>query len=128
MKSPFAPFLEHQPAVILDGGLATALEARGFDLNDELWSARVLLDDPLAIREVHTDFLFAGADCITSASYQASLMGFKKQGYDDSQGVQLILLSVALAMDARNRFWSKVENRVGRLRPLVAAIPIWPFQ
>ena len=32
--------------VVLDGGLATRLEARGHDLSDDLWSARLLLDDP----------------------------------------------------------------------------------
>ena len=31
---------------ILDGGLATELEARGLDLSDRLWSARVLLTEP----------------------------------------------------------------------------------
>ena len=31
--------------MMLDGGLATTLEAHGCDLNDSLWSARTLLDD-----------------------------------------------------------------------------------
>ena len=36
----FAPFLEGGRTLILDGGLATELENRGFDLNHDLWSAK----------------------------------------------------------------------------------------
>ncbi|WP_438803726.1 homocysteine S-methyltransferase family protein, partial [Mycobacterium intracellulare] len=32
--------------MVLDGGLATELEARGHDLSDRLWSARLLADAP----------------------------------------------------------------------------------
>ena len=39
--------------VVLDGGLATGLTARGHDLSDRLWSARMLLTDPAAIEAVH---------------------------------------------------------------------------
>ena len=36
--------------VVLDGGLATQLEAAGADLSDALWSARLLLEDPASPR------------------------------------------------------------------------------
>ncbi|MGB5549357.1 MAG: homocysteine S-methyltransferase family protein, partial [Thermoanaerobaculia bacterium] len=52
-SNPLAPFLETQRLVILDGGLATELEGRGFNLKDGLWSARVLLEQPDSIRRVH---------------------------------------------------------------------------
>jgi homocysteine S-methyltransferase len=58
--------------VVLDGGLASELERRGHDLSSELWSARLLRDDPAAIVEVHRAFAEAGAEVVTSASYQAS--------------------------------------------------------
>ena len=35
--------------VVLDGGLATQLEAQGHDLSSALWSARLLHDDPEAV-------------------------------------------------------------------------------
>ncbi|NIM49271.1 MAG: homocysteine S-methyltransferase [Gemmatimonadales bacterium] len=107
--------------MVLDGGLATALEARGFDLDDELWSAKILLDAPDAIRAVHLDFLAAGADCIATSTYQATLPGFHKRGLSDVEGVELFRLSVRLAVEARDAFWSEPGNRQGRLRPLVAA-------
>ena len=46
---------------VLDGGLATELEARGHDLSDRLWSARLLLTEPEAIEEVHLAYFRAGA-------------------------------------------------------------------
>ena len=54
-RNPFAPFLDGQGFVVLDGGLATALERRGHDLRDALWSARLLVDDPAAIETIHMD-------------------------------------------------------------------------
>ena len=119
--SPFLPAQGHDGIVILDGGLATTLEARGFDLNDPLWSARLLVEAPNAIRQVHFDFLVAGADCITSASYQASLEGFARRGIPHAEGIELLRRSVRLALEARDDFWRSPGHRVGRRRPLVAA-------
>ncbi len=61
---------------VLDGGLATELEQRGVQLDGPLWSARALRDDPAAIVAVHRDYLEAGADCLLTASYQASTLGY----------------------------------------------------
>ena len=44
--NPLTPFLIEDGTLIVDGGLATELERRGHDLTDDLWSARLLLDDP----------------------------------------------------------------------------------
>lgn len=41
--NPIQSLLMHQRIAIIDGAMATELEARGCDLNDDLWSARVLL-------------------------------------------------------------------------------------
>ncbi|MCP4357464.1 MAG: homocysteine S-methyltransferase, partial [Chloroflexi bacterium] len=75
MNDPIKPFLEKQSTFVIDGGLATELEWRGYDLNDPLWSARLLVENPAAIQQIHTDYLWAGADCIISASYQATFPG-----------------------------------------------------
>lgn len=121
IENPIARFIEHQGVMVLDGGLATALEARGCDLDDDLWSAKVLLEAPDVIRQVHRDFLAAGADCIATTTYQATLPGFRKRGLTEREGVELFRQSVRLAVEARDEFWSEPGNRGGRLRPLVAA-------
>ncbi len=121
MVNPLTPFLDEQGVVVLDGGLATELEARGCALDSALWSARVLIDDPELIRQVHLDYLRAGADCITAASYQASLAGFERLGMTRAEAGALLSSSVRLACEARDAFWRVPEHREGRLRPLVAA-------
>ena len=118
---PIRPFFDAQAFLVVDGGLATELEARGFDLSDDLWSARLLRDAPEAILQVHRDYLEAGADCIISASYQATVPGFMTHGLSEAEAEALIERSVALARQARDAFWAVEGNRAGRLRPLVAA-------
>ena len=121
MTSPLRRFLDRQGFVVLDGGLATALETEGHRLDSALWSAKLLLDAPDAIRAAHAAFLAAGADCVTTASYQATLPGFARLGIDASEAERLLRGSVALAAEARDAFWADPANREGRLEPLVAA-------
>lgn len=121
MTNPITPFLQQQGALILDGGLATELERRGHDLSDELWSARLLRDAPDAIRQVHLDYYWAGADCCASASYQATLPGFMRRDMTAEQAGDLLRLSVQLVREARDAFWAVESNRERRLRPLAAA-------
>ncbi|MGW0482441.1 homocysteine S-methyltransferase [Nonomuraea sp. NPDC003214] len=88
--------------LVLDGGLSTHLEALGADLGDALWSARLLLEDPGLVRQVHADYFAAGADVATTASYQASIPGFRRRGLDLAEAERLIGLSVELAAQARD--------------------------
>ncbi|WP_199103090.1 homocysteine S-methyltransferase [Aquitalea sp. ASV11] len=111
--------LAQRDCLLLDGALATELEARGFDLADPLWSARVLLEAPLAIARLHLDYLQAGADIITTSSYQASFEGFARRGLDRQQAAGLMQLSVDLALQARQRFMAGQPE--GATAPLVAA-------
>ena len=86
--------------LILDGGLATQLERQGADLRDELWSARLLLDDPASIRRAHRAYFGAGADVAITASYQASFEGFARRGLGPSDAAAVMRTSVALAREA----------------------------
>lgn len=109
--------------VVLDGGLATELEARGHDLSSALWSARLLVDDPEAIVQAHAAFFAAGARVATTASYQASLDGFAKAGVDWADGAELIGRSVRLAEQARARADGGPERWIaGSVGPYGAAL------
>jgi homocysteine S-methyltransferase len=116
-----AEALAAQRMLILDGALATELERRGADLNDPLWSAKSLLEHPDMIRDVHLDYLKAGADIVTTATYQATFVAFGARGIAREGAAQLMRDAVALAVAARDEFWSRAANRVGRLLPMVAA-------
>ncbi len=84
-----------------DGGLATELEARGNDLSDPLWSARLLVDAPDQVKDAHLAFFRAGAVIATSASYQASFEGFARRGIGRREAAGLMRRSVDLAREAR---------------------------
>jgi homocysteine S-methyltransferase len=117
-----ARWLAVQPHLVVDGALATELERRGADLRDPLWSARVLVEQPELIRQVHLDYFRAGADLATTASYQASFEGFAGRGLGPAEAERLMRLAVSLAIDAREQFLRETGGPApGRQRPLVAA-------
>jgi homocysteine S-methyltransferase len=118
--NPIEKFLQKQNIIVLDGALATELENRGCDLNDSLWSAKVLMEQPELIQQVHLDYFNAGADVAITASYQATVDGFAQRGLSESQSIELINRSVQLAQNARDEFWSDEKNRINRNYPLIA--------
>ncbi|WP_301325607.1 homocysteine S-methyltransferase [Lentzea flava] len=86
--------------VVLDGGMSTALEQAGHDLSDELWSGRLLLADPDAVRAAHLAFYRAGAEVAITASYQVTYEGFSRHGIGHDETSALLRASVALARSA----------------------------
>jgi homocysteine S-methyltransferase len=72
------------------------------------------------IREVHSDYFAAGANCAITASYQATFQGFAQRGLSTDQAADLMRLSVKLACEARDDFWSR-NTSSSRVKPFVAA-------
>ncbi len=110
--------------VLLDGGLATELEARGCDISGSLWSARVLRTSPEAIEQLHYDYFAAGARVAITARYPASYEGFAAVGIDAKETTRLLRLSVALARNARERY---LGGHAGNGRDLFVAASIGPY-
>ena len=119
--NPIQKILSEHRLMILDGAFASELERRGCNLNDPLWSAKILIENPEIIRQVHRDYYEAGADCATTASYQATIDGFMKRGFPEARALELITLSVTLARQARDEFWAASGHDAHRPYPLVAA-------
>ena len=97
---------------VLDGGMATELERRGFDLSGPLWSAHVLDAAPEAIAAVHLDYLRAGADCIATASYQVSAQGYRELGRAAADTERALRLALPVAREARARYAAENPRRV----------------
>lgn len=110
--------------IVLDGGLATELAARGHDLSDALWSARLLEDAPHDIEAVHLDYFEAGADVAITASYQASYQGFAARGLSHDDTNRALQRSVALARSARDRFHARHPDS---RRTLQVAASVGPY-
>ncbi len=110
--------------LVLDGGLSNVLEALGCDLNQKLWSAGVLLSNPEAIVQAHLQYLRAGADIITTASYQASVEGFMGAGLTRAEAEATLGEAVDLAFRARDVYR---EERPDDDRPMLVAASLGPY-
>ena len=57
---------------LLDGGMGTEIRRRGCNVPSHLnsiWSAQALMDNPEVVRQIHTDYINAGADIIITNNY-----------------------------------------------------------
>ncbi|MCY7532734.1 homocysteine S-methyltransferase [Bacillus altitudinis] len=124
--NPIQSRLQAHAPLILDGALATELERKGCDLNDSLWSAKILIEQPELIQQVHLDYFQAGADCATTASYQTTIDGFAEKGYTKEEAIELMKRSVTLAKEACEQFWQDETQRKERAKPFVAG-SVGPF-
>ncbi|PVW03989.1 homocysteine S-methyltransferase [Microbacterium sp. Gd 4-13] len=106
--------------IVLDGGLGTLLEARGHDLSDPLWSARLLADDPDAIRAAHAEYFAAGAQVAITASYQVGFSTLARRGFSAGDTERMLRASVDLAASARS-------TAVGGDMPRWIAASIGPY-
>ena len=114
--------------MLLDGGLATQLEAQGADLSDRLWSARLLIEEPQAIAAAHLAFYRAGARVATTASYQATFEGFAARGIDHAAAEALLRRSVDLALEARARHLAELDRAaLPAPAPLFVAASVGPY-
>ncbi len=118
-KTSFEKILQLSRPMILDGGLGSELERRGQDISSSLWSAELLINNSQAIAGVHRAYLDAGAQCITSASYQASVAGFASIGVSAEQARDLFYHSIEIAKTACGEFIQR--NPDCPYQPLVAA-------
>ncbi|WP_317446081.1 homocysteine S-methyltransferase [Streptomyces collinus] len=108
--------------VVLDGGMSNQLGAAGHDLSDELWSARLLAEQPEAVTEAHLAYFMAGADVAITASYQATFEGFGRRGIGREEAARLMASSVGLAREA-----ARQARRAGVTRPLWVAASAGPY-
>ena len=113
-------YLKQYPFIVLDGAFGTELARKGFDTNDDLWSAKALFEQPQLVKAVHQEYFAAGADISTSASYQATVEGFEKKGFSREQSKQLIQKSVQLVKQARTDHL-RSNKQTNRPAPLAAA-------
>ncbi len=99
--------------MLLDGGLSTALEQLGNNLNTSLWSGELLRTAPDQIEAAHKAFVDAGAQIIITSSYQISMDGCALRGWNESEVRDALLLSTELARNASAGTDVKVAASVG---------------
>lgn len=121
MKADLKRILEKNIIMIIDGSMSTPLERMGADLNDTLWTAKVLKEQPELIKKVHKDYFRAGADCGITASYQATVPGLMAKGMTEEEAEDIIARSVRVFLEAREEWWKEEGRAEGREYPLCLA-------
>jgi S-methylmethionine-dependent homocysteine/selenocysteine methylase len=76
------------------------LRFRGVPVPETIWSAGALLTDPDAVRQIHADYIAAGADIITTNTYGVVRSDLAKEGLE-GRFVELNTLACRLALEAR---------------------------
>ena len=83
--------------------MGTEIERRGGNTSLPLWSARVLLDNPEMVLHIHSDFIQAGADIITTNTFRTQEWTLQKAGLSSTKAKELVFLAVSLAQESRSK-------------------------
>ena len=120
-KATIQDVLDKNRIMVIDGSMATALEALGANTNSSLWTAAALAEQPELVKQVHLDYFKAGADCGITCSYQATIPGLMAHGYSEEQAEKLIADSVRLFLEARDEWWEEEGKEKDRAYPVCLA-------
>ena len=69
--------------VLLDGGMGRELRFRGVEVPGTIWSAGALTTAPEVVRQIHMDYIHAGADVITINSYGIIRKDLARENMED---------------------------------------------
>jgi homocysteine S-methyltransferase len=103
-------------AILLDGPMGTELDRRGGDTSLPLWSARALIDTPELVKQIHLDYIAAGADVITTNTFRTQSYTLEKAEVAHSSE-DLTRLAVELAIEAKSST-DRVVKIAGSIAPI----------
>jgi len=104
--------------VILDGGMGTEIKRRGIAAGSSELSVAAMVDSPEAIREIHEDFIRAGAEVIITNTYICNSGKLGRIGWDESGMVRINEMAAKAALEARANFPERDVVVAGSLGPL----------
>lgn len=109
---------------LLDGSMSFPLEQLGYNLKNKLWTGMALISDPDIIKNIHKDYINAGADYISTSTYQVSYDRLKNMGYQSSEIKKVFQKSVDLVKEAIKESGSKKEIKIiGSFGPFASYDP-----
>jgi S-methylmethionine-dependent homocysteine/selenocysteine methylase len=87
--------------VVIDGGMGSELQKNGVPMDPRVWSSTAMLSHPETVRQVHEDFINAGAEVIITNTFSSARHMLEPAGLGD--GVEeLNIQAVRLAQQARD--------------------------
>jgi S-methylmethionine-dependent homocysteine/selenocysteine methylase len=102
--------------VLLDGATGTELNRRGVDTGLPMWSANALANDTglNVLRQIHRDYLDAGANILTANTFRTHRRALVGKGYTARE---LTMRAVAIALEAIAEFGQPAQV-AGSVAPL----------
>ena len=109
---------------LLDGSMSFPLEQLGYNLKNKLWTGMALISDSDIIKNIHKDYINAGADYISTSTYQVSYDRLQNMGYQSSEIKKVFQKSIDLVKEAIKESRSKKEIKiVGSFGPFASYDP-----
>ena len=93
--------LNNNKVLLLDGGVSTEIRRRGVALDKNVWSGLTTKTHPDEVREVHQDYILAGAQVITANTYSTARHVLESINLGQESKI-LNFKSVQLAKEARD--------------------------
>ena len=93
--------------LILDGAMGTEIKNRGINILLPIWSADANLEHPEVVENIHSDYISAGADIITTNTFRTTTWTYRRAGYTPTKAKELardsLLTAVECAQNASNK-------------------------
>ena len=84
---------------LLDGSMSFPMEQLGYNLKNKLWTGKALINNPDLIKDIHKGYIDAGADFISTSTYQISFDRLKNMGYQSEEIKKIFQKSVDIVKD-----------------------------
>ena len=95
--------LDGGEVLVLDGAIGTELERMGAPMHNEAWSAAALGSHPGLVRQLHRNYIKAGADIITTNTHASARHVLDRAGFSDKVH-EWNTLAARLALEVRDEY------------------------
>ncbi len=114
MENSWQQKLAADEIVLLDGATGTELQRRGVPMDRVAWSGAAVLTHPEVVREIHEDYIRAGADVILTNTFGSTRQMLEPAGFGDH--VEAINRGgVELARQARDNVGEQAVSVAGSI-------------
>lgn len=83
---------------LLDGAIGSYIQQKGFEVDDILWTTKVIFENPELMIQIHQEYINAGADIITTNTFRTNPSSLSKSGFSSPE--KYVKQAVRLASQA----------------------------
>ncbi len=102
MTSDWQHKLDTGELLLIDGGMGTELQRRGVPMDEKSWSGKAALTHEDILRDIHIDYIRAGAEVIITNTFGASRQMLEATGCGE-EVERINRRAVEIAIEARDR-------------------------